>query len=356
MYIKKDKIFIYILLILIPAIVLTHHFSSFLLAILLFLYILLQKIIPKLKRHVSLFKNVKYTKFKIGNLYILILVSLFSYWIYVGIMVIRSFGGLIKEVTGVNEIISYSQQIDFSSPIITIRGEIIFFGFFFFIIVFLILQIIQIFQIVNKPEEYLFTLFFIFCGFFGFASLFLSGALINPDRMLVYAWLFGIIPVVALFFGINFKKVKKPFFALLIVFMLFNLYNIDPVYISHDLSSKGLPGLEEYSIADTIIFPDSFKDNGSYDLYYGYGGADDAIYDIQGIDPRNHAADAFNLKNISSNIVIIDENTYNQNLNILGKKSPEDYYKIIKLLNYKNDNNVDKIADIDSKKYILKGI
>lgn len=358
LYIKKDKIYIVLILLLIPAMVLTHHFSSFLLAVFLFLYILLEKIIPKLKKVPLLkFKNIKYNKFKIDDLFLLILVSLFAYWGYVGALVLKSFGKLINEVTGINDVISYSQQIGFSSPIITIRGEIIFIGFFFFIFTFLVLQIIQNIQNdQNKPEEYLFTLFFIFCTFFGYLSLFFSGVLIYPDRMLTFAWLFGIIPVVALYYRkINFERLKKPFLVLLIVFMLFNLYNIDPDYINHDLSSKGLTGTMEYSIANTIVLPDSFRNNSSYDLYYGYGGVVGAIFDIQGIEPRSHGVDPYNLKNISSYIVIIDENTYNRDLNILEKKSPTDYDKIQKLLNYKNDINVDKIADVGSGIYVLKG-
>ena len=85
--------------------------------------------------------------------------------------------------------------------------------------------------------------------------------------MLTFAWLFGIIPVVALYFGIvkdkitqNMNKFKQPLLGLLVIFMLFNIYNIDPTYINKDFSSNGgIAGLKEYAIAENFIFPNSYQ-------------------------------------------------------------------------------------------------
>lgn len=360
-YSKGDNRFIYLIVITIPALILSHHFSSFLFIIMMLIY----TSITLIKKIINIYKsrNDNPLKFNLNNLYFLITVSLLAYWVYVGTLVMKSFTKTILEVIGVNEYITYSQEIGFSSPIMTLRGEIIYYGFFFFIFTFLMLQLVQnIKNENNKPEEYVFTLFFIFCGIYGFIAFFVSGSLINADRLLTFAWIFGIIPVVAIYFknkGLRFAK--KPIIIFLTAFMIFNLYNIDPAYINKDLSTIGLASDVEYAIAENFIFPDTFFSNNAditdyKKAYYGYGGVIGAIYDIQGIEQRTKGRDALNLNlNDSKYIVIINENMYTKDILIIEKKSPDIYNQIMKLLMYKNSENANKLADLGKGIYILEG-
>ena len=97
----------------------------------------------------------------------------------------------------------------------------------------------------------------------------------------------------------------------------------------------------------------NFSDN-----YYGYIAIVAAIYDIQGIAQRTGGLDLGYIYKIdfrnSSYMAVIDESQYYHDLINLKEKSPIRYSKLVELLSYKNDMNVNKICDFGSI-YVIKG-
>ena len=57
----------------------------------------------------------------------------------------------------------------------------------------------------------------------------------------------------------------------------------------------------------------------------------------------------------SSEIAIIYDEHRLRNLEALKEKSKEKYLRVIEITSYKNDKNVNKICDLSSTYYVLKG-
>lgn len=357
---RNDKKFLFIFILIIPTIILAHHFTSFLFVILITIYLMVSHLTPYFQGKIG-FTNLK-GKINLNNLLLLFSVSLLSYWLYNAIIVLKSVGTFLNEALGITQTITYAEQTGILTSIITLRGLIIYYGFFLFLVIFTLLLIAKILKDKNpeKIEDGSFTLFFLFSGFYGFVSLFLSGALIIPDRLLTFGWLFAIIPITGILKTLSIKnnhKLRKVFILFLVSFMFFNVYNIDPDFINKKYDSiDSIAGDKEYAIANTIIFPNSYQSLNYSNFYYGYFGAIGAIYDSQGIKPRTVGRSLSNMENLdnSSTIAIINENIY-LNQDIIKQKSPEEYERIVKILSYKNSNRINRIADLGNGKYVLKG-
>ena len=338
---KEDKRFILIFLCIIPTIILSHHFTSFLFAILIVIYLLTSYLIPCFKEKIG-FKYLS-GKINLNNLFLLFSVSLLSYWIYSATFIWVNVGKFLNEVMGITETISYAQQAGLT-VLSTPRELIIYYGFFLFMLIFGLLLIAKSYKDKNheKIEDVSFTLFFMFCGFYGFVSLYIAQILIYPDRLLTFAWLFAVIPITGILNTLKNEKFRRLFIMFLLVFMIFNVYSIQPVYLNKEYGSiDSIADYKEYAIANTILF-DSKQKN-----YYGYSGVISAIYDIQGINSKNLALPLSESKKIenSSNIAIINENIY---FNL----ERED---INTILSYKNSNKVNQIIDLGDGEYVLKG-
>ena len=163
------------------------------------------------------------------------------------------------EATGVKEFISYGQRIGIGQTIVTLRGNILFYGFFFFQGILSLILLIAIFLKKQKQtiENVSFTVFLFFCLVLGAVSLFLLGSLIYPDRFLPFGWLLGAIPLSILVFSLKNIKIKKIIVLLIISFLIFNIYNIDPDYYTGQGPFDGRASEKEYAIAETIPIPDS---------------------------------------------------------------------------------------------------
>jgi len=274
---RDDYRFLALSLFLIPVLVLSHHFTSFMLIILLFIFIVFSKIIPFLFRKNE---NLNFNKININTVFIILLLATIFYWCYFTPDIWSNFFKIYYEVIGMKEFVTYGQAIGINQVIVTLRGNILFYGFFFFNGVLALILLIVLFLKKQKQiiENVSFTFFLFFCLGLGSVSLFLLGSLIYPDRFLPFGWLFGTIPLSILLFNLKNIKIRKIIVLIIISFLIFNIYNIDPYYYTGKGPLDGRTSEKEYAIATTINISKP---------YYGYMGVGDAIYDIQRFDFAN---------------------------------------------------------------------
>jgi hypothetical protein len=274
---KNDHRWLGLSIFLIPIIVLSHHFTAFMLIILLFIFIVFSAILPFLSRKKT---NIEFNKINIFTFFIILLTTALFYWSYFAPDMMKNFFQIYFEVTGVKEFISYGQRIGISQTVVTLRGNILLYGFFFFQVIISLILFLAIFlkKQKHKIENVTFTAFLFFCLFLGGLSLFILGSLIYPDRFLPFGWLLGSIPLSILVFTLKKNKVKKFILFIIVCFLLFNIYNIEPDYYTGGGLFDGRASEKEYAIAGTINITKP---------YYGYTGVGDAIYDLQRFDFMN---------------------------------------------------------------------
>jgi len=347
---RDDNYLLALSIILIPVVVLAHHFTSFMLVIFLLIFIISSKIIPYLYRKKIipyLFRedaNLHFSKIYINVIFILLMIAALLYWFYFTPNIIDSFFKIYYETTGVKEFVSYGERSGLGQTIVTLRGNIQYYGFFFFqgILSLILLTALLLKKLTHIIEDVSFTIYLLFCLFFGSLSLYILGSLIYPDRFLPFGWLLGVAPLTILLFNLKNFHFKKFILVIIISFMIFNIYNIDPNYYTGKADvGGGIATEKEYAIAETINVSGP---------YYGYPGVSDAIYDIQGIEFRFGGVknpittpDFYN----DSNFAIINEGIYQHFLESIKIKSPITYGKVITVLSYKNFYNINKICDLD---------
>ncbi len=339
---KKSYSLKILILFLIPILIMSHHFTSFMMLLFFTNAIILYSFFEKSSKT----KRVS----EIRNFYLILLSGLVLYWLYITPSIYSDFSLIFNELFNNSEVISYADRIDLSSPIVTLRGNIIYYGFF---IINGVISLILIMKLIFKRdkhifEETVFTSFFFFCFFLGFLSLFFIGSLIFPDRFIPFALIYGLIPFVSSIFFSKRKIIKRVIIFLSIIFILLNLYNINPDYYTGvDISGRGIATEKEYAIANTIDVPEK---------YYAYIGASSAIYDIQNIEFRNYfVRDAINSEDFfrNANFAIIPEKRYLDILNQTSKKSSTYYNRMTSILLFEDFLDINKIADLDDI-FILK--
>jgi hypothetical protein len=351
---RNDKYLLSLSIFLIPVIVLSHHFTSFMLIIFLFIFIIVSKIIPYLfrKKWIPFLFNTdehpNFVKINIDFIFITLLIASLAYWLYFTPHIIRNFFQIYYEATGTKEFITYGQRIGIGQTIVTLRGYIEYYGFFFF---HLILSLILLIAILLKKQKNIienisFTSYLYFCLFLGSLSLFVMGSLLFPDRFLSFGWLLGVIPLSILFFNLKNTNVKKILAVVIISFLIFNIYNIDPKYYTGKGPFDGRASEKEYAIAETINVSRP---------YFGYIGVADAIYDIQRVVFKNggmiNPLESANLFN-DSHLAIIYNDLFLNLLEFEKIKSPVIYNRISTILSYENFNDINKICDVGDV-YIL---
>jgi len=348
---RDDNYLLILSILLIPVIVLSHHFTPFMLIIFLLIFIVLSKIISfsnKKKILTYFFKkdiNIQLNKMNLTIIFLILLICVIFYWFYVTPVIKDSFFKIYEEVSGEKEFINYGQRIGLGQTIVTQRGNIQFYGFFFFqgISALILLGAILFKKYTYITEEISFTAYLYFCLFFGSLSLLSIGSLIYPDRFLPFGWVFGVIPLVVLLFNLKKKYIKKLFAVIIIAFLIYNIYNINPNYYTGKADLGGDVATEkEYAIAETINVSSP---------YFGYHGASNVIFDIQGISFRFGGVldpiktdNLFTIPNCSK--AIINKNMYQSFLINLKIKSPVQYNKTTTILSYENFNNINKISDL----------
>jgi hypothetical protein len=358
-------------IILIPVIVLAHHFTTFMLIIFLLIFIICSIMTPylfKTKMILYFFRgktNFNFNKISIYSFFIILIIVALLYWFYFVPNIINNFFKIYYDVTGQREFITYGQKIGLGQTIVTLRGNIQYYGFFFFqgISVLILLIAIYLKKLTNIIEDFSFTIYLIFCLFLGSLSLYVLGSLIYPDRFLSFGWILGVIPLGVLLFNLKHINLKKLILVIIVSFIIFNIYNVNPNYYTGKAAIGGdLATEREYAIAETINVSAPSTTvyitktiNITTRPYYGYLGVSNAIYDIQGVERRFEGVmdpiktpDFFKY----SNFAIINKVMYQQYLEALKIKSSTAYNKTITILSYENFDNINKICDLD-KVFIL---
>jgi hypothetical protein len=348
---RNDNRFTILPFLLIAVVVFAHHLTAFLIILLLGVYIFVSKVIPLIYHKDTTFLSKLSGRININIIFLTTLIAVVAYWIYHAVFVLEHSIDFVDEILGFKYVsTTYAQSINLNAPIITLQGNIIYYGFFFFHLLFSLILLIKFIKIKNrqKIEDTTFSIFFFFCLFYAFLALYIVSSLPYPDRFLPFAWMFGIIPITSFLLFLKKDIFKKILVLLLIVFLLYNIYNIDSEYYTGNASNTGIVATEkEYIIAQRYDFPDK---------YYGYDGVVAAIFDIQGIKQRTggisirELGDGFDY----TSMAVISEQIYSKDLLYLKEKSPEEYNKIISIISYKNYININKIYDLGSI-YILKG-
>jgi hypothetical protein len=330
---------------LVPALMFSHHFTPFMFIILLIVYTVISKIVPYIyKKNTFMVKNLT-GKISVEIIFLVLIVAVLAYWVYHTFYVVLKFYATFEEITGTQEYTSYSDQVNLGSPIITLRGNVIFYSFFIFnglILLMLFLKTLII-KNIQKIEDLAFSGYLFFSFLYSFVATYVLGSLILPQRFFSFGWIFGVIPFAAIMGSLKKDMYKKLFGIFLAMFLIHNVYNIDPTYYTDDYTEKDALATEkEYIIAERINFSGG---------YYGYIGVNGPIYEIQGFMDRNNTDMYDFLK--TSKMAIIKEGPFLQNLEGVKTKSYQDYVIIMETISYKNQENVDKLYDLGTI-YIIK--
>lgn len=344
---RKDRRFGLLSIILIPVVIFSHHFTSFMLIIFLTIYIVVSQVIPFLYRKD---KNIEFSNVQINTFFPLLIITIISYWCYIAVFIFKEFFKIYYDITGAKEFAPYSERVNLGGPIATLEGNIIYYGFFFFQGILCLILLITLIRKRNKYkiEDTSFTLFLYFCLFFGFLSLFVFGSILYPDRFLPFGWILGLIPLSVLLFNLKKKRYKAILMVILISFSIYNIYNIDPSFFTGNAHLTGtIATEEEYAIAKTISIPTT---------YYGYLSVFGAIYDIQGVEFKEgrgkNPITSIDFPNSSTLAIIYKDLYLHYSINV-KIKSPKYYDRIMKILLYENFNDVNKICDLGDI-YVLK--
>jgi uncharacterized membrane protein len=336
---RNDRRLTILALLLIPVVIFTHHLTSFLTIILLSIYILTSIVVPYLHRKD---KQITFSgKINIQTIFLIALFAIISYWIYSATIIVQVFTNTIVPKEEIP--ISYAARINLGATIQTLKGYIIYYGFYFFNFLFAFLLMIKFIFKKNqqKIEDTAFSLFFFFCMFLGFISLYFMPSIGFPQRFLPYGMMFGLIPLVGILVCLKKDVYKKIIVIFLAFFFIYNLYSIDPANLSGDVNLTGInAGDREYSIAMTIQLPSE---------YYGYSGLIGVISDIQGIGQRTGGMsieDLNDLHNISNPIVMNEGIYLFKNIEYTKKRSMESYNKLYEILTLKNQRDINKICDL----------
>jgi len=240
--------------------VLAHHLTSFMISMFILIHFLSTKTlkIPFFKR--TYFKNIIVEK-EISFAFILMaFIAELAYWIYVVLSpfyTLVSFARslLVPEEWWINTYVELAGIRPTSFP--TIRGYIIFYGFYLFHFTF---AFILLCRLMLKPrklnmETWSFTLFFYLCLLLGFLSAYVVNPAASPQRFLPFGWLFGSAPLTATILRDKHKWFKRIGVFLLITFILFNIYMIEPT--AWDAQAEGIPSAaseEDFALANAIDF------------------------------------------------------------------------------------------------------
>jgi hypothetical protein len=325
---------------LIPVILLSHHFSAFMLVIFLTIYIISSTFIPFLYRKKM---NMKFSKINIRTFYLLFVAAILFYWLFITAFIFKDFFSIYYEAIGIREFVSYAGRIDLGTSIVTVSGNIRYYGFFIFNGVLCIILLIKLLYRREKHfiEDFSFIMFLYFCLFLGFLSLFVLGSLIFPDRFIPFGFMLGLVPLTMFLFSQRNKVAKRAFLLFLVSFLIFNIYNIDSdQYIGDANMNGGITTEKEYAIAESMTIPKS---------YYGYIGVSDAIFDIQEIRP-SYEAGRNPLSTVEflnkSNFAIIYKGMYIKIFESVGIKSPQLYERITTVLSYEDTRDLNKVSDL----------
>lgn len=239
--------------------VFAHHLTSFMLLAFLLVHFMLTWVSERPSLREAYFgDDVAGEKITTSFLSIAF-VAPFAYWTYVVASPFYTLISFVKDLVTPSQWGQTLPELTSVSPvaIATARGHIIFYGFYSFTILFALILLYSLLPRTksNRVEKYSFTSFLFLCGLLSLISLYLVAAKANPDRFLMYGWLFGFAPL-----ALAILKDKQEWFRqigifLLVAFMFFNVYMIDST--AWDAHAEGVAlatSEEDYALANAFDF------------------------------------------------------------------------------------------------------
>jgi uncharacterized membrane protein (Fun14 family) len=241
--------------------VFAHHLTSFMLLVFLSVHFLVTKAseVPYLRRT---YFGPKIMGEKVKVTFVLIaFAALFAYWIFVVDLPLNSLVNMAQNLFSPSQygVRTYANLANIStSSLRSIRQYVEFYGFYSFLFIFALVLLYKLLPRTKnrRVETYSFTLFLLLCLLIGFLSLYVIAPEAYPDRFLTYGWLFGFAPLAVAILKGKYKWLRIIGVLLLVAFMLFNIYLIDPAYwdARNAQATPHAPTLEEYTLANTIDF------------------------------------------------------------------------------------------------------
>jgi hypothetical protein len=313
----------------------------------LFIFLLIHFLVTKASEHPFLRKaffvdNIVGEKVTITFLSIAFAVT-FTYWTYVVTTPLYTLTGFVLDLLtstlwGTR---TYADASGISAASLrTTRQSIIFYGFHFFYLIFgLILLYGLIHRVKNRRvETYSSTLFLFLCGLVVVFSQYVVAGGVFPERFLMFAWLFGFAPLVVAISQGKHRLLKRIGILLLVAFMLYNIYTINPTV--WDAKAEGIPTAtseEDYTLANAFDFSSGeiFGPQNSvmaiYDLYNNLG----TVYYMANLLPPERNITEFDWIIIQKKQLELEKNYYPElrsetiaALERLVTKCPIDYNKI----------------------------
>jgi hypothetical protein len=258
--------------------VFAHHLTSFMLLLFLLIHFVVTKaseVSPLRRAYFG--HNIAGEKITTTFLSIAF-VALLTYWIFVATSPVYTLATFVRDVFTPSQwwVRTYAEAAGASGASIrTIRGYITFYGFYFFHLIFGLVLLRRLLPRAKNRhvETYSSTLFLFLSGLIGFVSLYIIAPAAFPDRFLVFGWLFGFAPLVVAILKGKYEWLRRILLFLLVAFMLFNIYMINPY--DYDPRAEGIALVtseEDYALAHTFNF--------SGGKVYGYQNVVMAIYDV----------------------------------------------------------------------------
>lgn len=240
--------------------VFAHHLTSFVLLIFLLTHFLVTKAseVPFLRRT---YFGDNITGEKVTTTFQLIaIITLFTYWIFVITFPLYNVVSFLRDVFNPGQwgVGTFAPSHGISAASIrTIRGYITFYGFYSFHLIFGLILLYGLLRGAKnrRVETHSFTLVLFLCGLTGILSLYLVAPVAFPARFLTFGWLFGFGPLVVAILKGKYKWPRRVGVFLLVAFMLFNIYMIEPP--AWDARAKQItaaPSEQDYTLANTFDF------------------------------------------------------------------------------------------------------
>jgi hypothetical protein len=242
--------------------VFAHHLTSFMLLIFLLIHFLVSKAfeLPFIRRT---YFGDNIAGEKIHSSFLLIaFVTITTYWMYIEIGPLYNLISFTKAlfISGQWGAASYGEVAGIATGLpYTFRGSVLFYGFYSFLLIFVIILLYGLLPRFryHRIEALSFILFLFLCGIGGLMSFYVIARdiLPNPDRFLMFGWLFGFAPLVAVILSIKNKWLIGIAAFLLLAFMLHNIYQIEPTF--WDARAEGgrhATSQEDYALAHTFDF------------------------------------------------------------------------------------------------------
>lgn len=245
---------------------LSHHLTSLIIFIFLSIHFISSKVLLS-STFSNLHSKTNFSGKKITPVIFLLAIMIpLAYWMYVYIQPLVTIVTFFKGMTSSTDTSTYAQISNISlSTIQTIRGYIIYLGFYFFNLIFSAILLYQLFHNAKKQqlEIYSFSIFLLILGAFGFLILYIipiKTVFLFPDRLLAYGWIFGFAPLTLCILTREHKWFKRTGILLLVAFLLYNIYVIEPT--AWDLNAEGVAmatSEEDYALANTLNFHGDIK-------------------------------------------------------------------------------------------------